>query len=70
MHEPLPECIDRLARIETTLEAITENHLDHIYEELKLLRSAIKETQKFIVAQIIGVGVAMLGILAKVMFFG
>ena len=69
MHEPLPECIDRLARIETSVSFIKTNHLVHIENELKTVQEDMKTTQKFIIAQVIGVGIAMLGILGKVLFF-
>ena len=65
-HEVLPECIDRLARIETELTNLSENHLVHIYEELKTLHDSIKKTQNFVVTQIIAFGVLVIGTLVQI----
>ena len=64
-HEVLPECIDRLARIEKDISFVKDNHLTHIEAEIVELRESIRSTQKLIVSQLIGVGIAMLGLLAK-----
>jgi len=66
IHEPLPECIDRLARIEEKLGGIADNHLSHIYDELKTLHDSIKKTQNFMVTQIIAFGVLVIGALVQV----
>ena len=64
-YKPLPECIDRLARIETVLENFEKNHIKHIEKEIQDIRADGKTTQRFIIAQVIGVGIAMLGLLAR-----
>ena len=66
MHEPLPECIDRLARIETTLTELSDNHLTHINDELETLHDSIKKTQNFVVTQIIAFGVLVIGALVQI----
>jgi uncharacterized protein (UPF0335 family) len=66
MHEVLPECIDRLARIEQNLVNMQDNHLPHIYEELKGLHDDIKKTQNFIVTQIIAFGILAIGALVQI----
>ena len=67
IHEPLPECIDRLARIETALSTIQENHLVHMDEELKELRKNLRQTNRFIITQIIGFGVLVIGALLQIL---
>jgi len=66
MHEVLPECIDRLARIEENQTAMKDNHLPHIYEELKDLHDSMKKTQTFFITQVILFGAATIGILLQV----
>lgn len=65
-HEPLPECIDRLARIETTLKNLTDNHLVSINNSLKELRDDAKTTNNFIITQFIIVGLGVATILIRV----
>ncbi len=66
MHEPLPECIDRLARIETTLIDLKDNHLSHIYDELNTLHGNIKKTQNFMVTQIVLFGMLVISTLVQI----
>ena len=68
-HEVLPECVDRLARIETKIETIQQNHLTHLEQEINQLQVDIKKTQGFVLTQMIGVGIAMLALLGKALFF-
>ena len=75
-HEPLPECIDRLARIETNITNIVDNDLFHLREDLRNIRNDIKElakkidsAQKYFMAQLFGVFIAMIGLLIKSLFF-
>ena len=70
MHEVLPECIDRLARIEEYVKGMNENHLPHIYDELGRLRDSVKKTQHFMVTQIIAFGALVIGILVQVILLG
>jgi len=66
MHEVLPECIDRLARIEEYVKGMNENHLPHIYDELKDLRDNIRRAQTFFITQVVLFGAAVIGILLQV----
>ena len=66
MHEVLPECIDRLARIEQNQESMKDNHLPHIYDELKDLRNNIRRAQTFFITQVVLFGAAVIGILLQV----
>ena len=65
-HVPLPECIDRLARIEENQNNMKDNHLPHIYDELSGLNDRMRKTQTFFVTQVILFGVATIGILLQV----
>lgn len=69
-HTPLPECIDRLARIETNLENLTENHLTSIYDSLKELRADVKSTNHFVITQFIIIGLGVATILIRALFIG
>ena len=64
-HVPLPECIDRLARIEENQTLMKDNHLPHIYDELKGLQDSIKRAQTFFITQIVLFGAGVIGILLQ-----
>ena len=64
-HRVLPECIDRLARIEENQDNMRDNHLPHIYDELKGLRDSIKRAQAFFITQIVLFGAGVIGILLQ-----
>ena len=69
-HTPLPECIDRLARIETTLDGLVDNHLKSIYDSLKELRADVKSTNHFVITQFIIIGLGVAAILIRALFLG
>lgn len=71
-HEALPECIDRLARIETEIGHIKNNDLIHIEtsinglkDSMQELRTDMKTTQKFIMGEGVLVVLAMMGMALK-----
>ena len=73
-HEALPECVDRLARIETEIGHIKNNDLIHIETSINGLKDAmyelgkdIKATQKFVVGEGILVVLALMGMGLKIL---
>lgn len=70
IHAVLPECIDRLARIEENQLSMKDNHLPHIYNELSELHDSLKKTQNFMVTQIIAFGILAIGVLVQVILMG
>ena len=65
-HEVLPECVEKLTRLETQMGELCDNHLTHIYEELKTLGDSIKKTQTFVVTQIIAFGTLTIAALVQI----
>jgi hypothetical protein len=73
-HDALPECIDRLARIETDIHHIKDNDLIHIETSINGLEDTmielgrdIKATQKFVVGEGILVVLALMGMGLKIL---
>lgn len=64
-HEVLPECVDRLAQIETEIKNIKTNDLKHIEDAVRGIRDDLKATQKFIIGTGATLGLGIISLIIK-----